>query len=187
MNPYLQIAIGAVLSLIVALLLFAIARKFLTQDRQRDRQSGSDREAKDADKAVIEQARSQLESERKDTARIVEVRAQAEAARLESERKEAASSLEAEQARLAAKVGDLAAKVADLVGNLERVSSLGGNLREALKEVEKDVRAHHAETSLHIDPARDRQIWADFRGEVMRGFERLEEKIERLIHPPKEH
>lgn len=173
MNPYLQFALGVAAALIVGLLMFAVGRKYLTQDRQSDTQRGSDKDAKDADRAVIEQARSQLESERKDTARTVETSRQAEAARIELDRKEAAGSLEAEQRRLATRVGDL-----------ERQSASEDNLKESLKEIEKAMRAHHADTALHIDPQRDRQIWADFKSEVMRGFVRVEEKIEKLLAPP---
>lgn len=180
MDPYLQIVMGVLAALLVAMVMFALGRKYLSRDRQQASQSGSDREAKDADKAVIEQARSQLESERKDTARTVETSRQAEAARIELDRKEAAGSLEAEQRRLATRVGDL-----------ERLSSSESNLKESLKELEKELRVHHADTSLHIDPARDRQIWADFKSESRGSFERLEEKMDRLeekigrlIHPP---
>lgn len=169
MNPYLQFAIGALVTLLIALLMFAIGRKYLTQDRQKDKQTGSERELKDDDRAAREKLAGQLESERKEQARNIETGRQVEAARIELDRKEAAGSLEAEQRRLATRVGDL-----------ERVSSSEGNLKESLKELEKSVREHHADTLLHIDPTRDRQIWSDFKAEVMRGFDRLEEKIEKI-------
>lgn len=172
MNPYIQIAIGAVVTLTIALVLFALGRKYLTQDQQKDTQRGSERELKDDDRAAREKLAGQLETERKEQARTIESGRQVEAARIEQDRKAAATSLEAEQRRLATRVGDL-----------ERVSSSEGSLKEALKEVQQSMQAHHGDTSLHIDPARDKQIWSDFRNEVMRGIERLEEKIEKLDHP----
>lgn len=175
MNPYIQFAIGVVATLVIALLMFAIGRKYLTQDRQKDTERGSERELKDDDRAAREKLAGQLETERKEQARTVESGRQVEAARIELDRKEAATSLEAEQRRLATRVGDL-----------ERLSSSEASLKETLREIQKSVQAHHADTALHIDPARDKQIWSDFRSEVMRGLERLEEKVdkvEKLIHP----
>lgn len=49
-----------------------------------------------------------------------------------------------------------------------------------------DLRLHLSDTSLHIDPARDEKRWAEFKGEILRRLDRLEEKIEKLMivqHP----
>ena len=53
-------------------------------------------------------------------------------------------------------------------------------------ELAREVRKHQSDTSLHLDPNRDKKIWEDFQRENARRFDRLEEKIEKLMlvaHP----
>lgn len=58
------------------------------------------------------------------------------------------------------------------------------------RELQKQVQGHNADTSLHIDPHRDKRIWDEFKSETFRRFDRLEEKIEKLmitVPPPPSH
>lgn len=56
------------------------------------------------------------------------------------------------------------------------------------RELRTEVLKHVADTTLHIDPHRDKQIWDDFKSEMRDGFERIEKKIERImiqVPPPR--
>lgn len=59
-------------------------------------------------------------------------------------------------------------------------------LKLNLAELEKVVSIHKSDTSLHIDPHRDEKRWDDFKAEIMRRFDGMEGKIEKImvITPP---
>lgn len=59
-------------------------------------------------------------------------------------------------------------------------------VKGTLHEVEKIMREHMSDTSLHIDPHRDEKRWDDLKSEIFRRFDGMEGKIEKLmlVHSP---
>jgi len=56
---------------------------------------------------------------------------------------------------------------------------------ERLREAEQELHKHESNTALHLDPNRDKKIWEDFKAENTRRFDRVEEKLDRImIHTP---
>lgn len=70
------------------------------------------------------------------------------------------------------------ARISRLEEKLDSADKAHSNLAES-------VTTHLSNTAIHIDPARDKKIWEDFKGEAMRRFDRLDDKMDKmmLIHP----
>lgn len=145
MNPYLQFAIGAAL----AVLIMVLGWVFVNRNRREDKESGSEKEGKDADRAATARLAAQLEAERAATARNVETGRVAETARVEADRKEVAGVVDAEQRRLMDRVGILEKQ--ERVGELERkllteigiVNTSIAVLTERVNAVLKRCEDHH--------------------------------------------
>lgn len=52
---------------------------------------------------------------------------------------------------------------------------------KVIEELKTALSMHSADTTLHIDPHRDEKRWDDFKNESWRRFDRVEEKIEKLM------
>jgi len=64
------------------------------------------------------------------------------------------------------------------IGNLEDAKKEANN---RVHELEEKMNNHIANTTLHIDPHRDKAIWEDFQGQVMRRFDGIDRKFDKVM------
>ena len=71
------------------------------------------------------------------------------------------------------------ARITQLEKDIEKVTT-------AIEELEKIVREHQTDTTVHIDPHRDEKKWDDLKSEIFRRFDGVDGKIDKLmiIHRP---
>lgn len=148
MNPYVQIAIGVATTLLIALVMFAVGRRFLTQDRAQDRQSGSDKEIKEDSREATEKLASQLAENVETQARNVELDRKAELARVETDRKEAAIIVKAEQSKLVTRVDDLERDTQKDMASMRTVQAV---FKERLNNIAEWLRAKLGRTRINGD------------------------------------
>lgn len=67
-----------------------------------------------------------------------------------------------------------------VIGALYLYGSRITTLEGTVKELKDEVHKHQGNTAIHIDPNRDKEIWANFQHENTRRFDRLEEKVDRI-------
>lgn len=133
-NPYLLFALGVLSTLFITFLGWF----FILRNRKQDQQLSSKKGERDDSRQATEKLAAELATERKETARNVQVDQKAEAARVEADRKETASKLEGEHRRLVEEVRVIKVDLAVLI---ERV---GKGHWERL-QAEMSASLHHPE------------------------------------------